>query len=74
MDYKKLRFPLMLSLTLGLAPWFPEPHIWGKIKWLAGGAEGMQGADYFDILLHGAPWVYLIVTVIIMLKKQIQNQ
>ena len=33
---------LLLCLTLGLAPFFPEPHLWGKIKWIAGGANGMQ--------------------------------
>lgn len=55
---------LMLSLTLGLAPFFPEPHIWGKLKWIAGGANGMQFMDWFDALLHGAPWVYLVWVVI----------
>lgn len=56
----KLFTPLLLSLTLGLAPFFPEPHIVGKIRWIAGGAEGMQMMDYFDLLFHGAPWAYLI--------------
>ena len=45
-------------------PWygsfFPEPHIWGKIKWVAGGATGMTFKDWFDILLHGVPFVLLI--------------
>lgn len=48
-------------LTLGLAPFFPEPHIVGKIRWVAGGAVGMQATDWFDLLLHGAPWIALIV-------------
>lgn len=56
-----LRFPILLALTLGLAPFFPEPHIWGKIKWLWGGGIGMQSMDYFDVVLHGTPWVYLII-------------
>ena len=47
-------------LTLGMAPFFPEPHIWGKIKWVAGGATGMTFKDWFDILLHGVPFVLLI--------------
>lgn len=51
---------VLLVLTLGLAPYFPEPHLWGKIKWLVGGAKGMQGADYFDVLLHGAPFILII--------------
>ena len=56
--------PLVLSLTLGLAPFFPEPHIWGKIKWVMGGAVGMQPLDYFDLVFHGTPWVWLVVSLI----------
>jgi len=55
----KLLFALVLALTLGLAPFVPEPHIFGKIRWVFGGAKGMQAIDYFDMVLHGAPWVYL---------------
>ncbi|MEO9476839.1 MAG: hypothetical protein ABJG41_14950 [Cyclobacteriaceae bacterium] len=51
---------VIVCLTLGLAPFVPEPHIVGKARWLLGGAEGMQMMDYFDLLLHGAPWVYLL--------------
>ncbi len=51
----------MLSLTLGLAPFFPEPHVIGKVRWVLGGAVGMQAIDYWDLFLHGAPWLYLIV-------------
>ncbi len=54
------KFVLILCLTLGLAPYYPEPHIWGKIKWISGGAVGMQLIDWFDVLLHGIPWVLLI--------------
>lgn len=59
-----LRFPIMLALTLGLAPFFPEPHIWGKIKWLWGGGVGMKPMDYFDVVFHGTPWVYLMVVLV----------
>jgi hypothetical protein len=51
---------LLLCLTLGLAPYFPEPHIVGKIQWIAGGAKGMQVIDWFDTLLHGFPFVLLL--------------
>jgi hypothetical protein len=51
---------IMASLTLGLAPFFPEPHIWGKLKWIWGGAVGMQALDWFDVLFHGWPWVLLL--------------
>ena len=56
----KLRFAIIASLTLGLAPFFPEPHIWGKIKWILGGAKGMEIMDWFDTIMHGTPWVLLI--------------
>ena len=50
---------ILACLTLGLAPFFPEPHILGKIRWVAGGAVGMQPVDWFDLLQHGLPWVLL---------------
>lgn len=50
----------IFCLTLGLAPFFPEPHIWGKIKWIAGGAVGMKMLDWLDFLYHGLPWVLLL--------------
>ncbi len=51
---------LILALTLGLAPFFPEPHIVGKMRWVAGGGVGMQLMDYFDLVFHGLPWILLI--------------
>lgn len=58
---------LIASLTLGLAPFNP-PHIWGKIQWLLGGnafsgEDAMQGQDWFDFLLHGTPWVLLLISI-----------
>ncbi|MEZ0486732.1 hypothetical protein [Fibrella aquatica] len=47
-------------LTLGLAPFLPEPHLIGKLRWLMGGANGMTLMDWGDLLFHGAPWVGLI--------------
>ena len=54
------RLVILLCLTIGLAPFFPEPHIFGKLKWMLGGAEGMTIMDWFDVLLHGLPFVLLI--------------
>jgi hypothetical protein len=51
---------ILLCLTLGLAPFFPEPHIVGKLKWITGGTVGMQLMDWFDVLLHGLPWLLLL--------------
>lgn len=54
--------PLTISLTLGLAPFSPEPHLLGKLRWLNGDTSGMQALDYFDLLLHGAPWVWFLIS------------
>lgn len=62
------RIILGLCLTLGLAPFFPEPHLWGKIKWIMGGAEGMKPIDWFDVLQHGFPFILLTRLVVIKLK------
>ena len=58
---KQLQIPILLSLTLGLAPFFPEPHILSKLRWIVGGADGMELLDWFDVLLHGSPWIYLFI-------------
>ena len=48
------------ALTLGLAPFVPEPHVWEKLKLLAAG-DLARPIDIFDLLLHGAPWVLLAI-------------
>lgn len=57
-------------LTLGLAPFFPEPHLLGKIKWIAGGAVGMAPMDWFDVVLHGFPFVLLLRLVVLKILKR----
>lgn len=46
------------SLTLGLAPFVPEPHVWEKLKMLFSGML-VQPIDVFDLALHGLPWMLL---------------
>ena len=56
------RIPLALALlgavTLGLAPFFPEPHIWEKLKMLAAGSL-TRPLDIFDLAFHALPWLLL---------------
>lgn len=59
------RLVVLACLTLGLAPFSPEPHLIGKIRWVAGGAVGMQVMDWFDLFFHGLPWLLLSRLVII---------
>ena len=54
-----LLFPAIACLTLGLAPYWPLPHVVEKLLWLAQG-RALQPIDWFDLLLwHGAPWIWL---------------
>lgn len=52
-------YVILLVATLGLAPYTPEPHVWGKVKWILGGAKNMQILDWGDFLMHGFPWILL---------------
>ena len=61
---------ILLCLTLGLAPFFPEPHIVGKLKWVTGGAFGMKPMDWFDVVLHGFPFLLLIRLLILKMTKK----
>jgi hypothetical protein len=54
---------ILASFTLGLAPFTPEPHIWEKLKMLAGGTLS-RPIDIFDLILHGLPWLLLILRLI----------
>jgi hypothetical protein len=51
---------ILACLTLGLAPFLPEPHLVEKVRWVANGAEGMRHIDWFDLVLHGSPWIVLL--------------
>lgn len=65
---KSWPFWLLLSLTLGLAPFKPEPHLIGKIRWVLGGARGMQAMDWVDLFVHAAPWVMLLLSALGILR------
>jgi hypothetical protein len=60
---------LIACLTLGLAPFSPEPHIWEKIQWVFSGAQGMKLIDWIDLVMHGTPWAMLLVSIIYKFKK-----
>ena len=71
----KRYLPVILAcLTLGLAPYVPEPHLVGKIRWILGGARGMQPLDWWDAIQHGAPWLVLIYFVLADLVEKISNR
>ncbi len=51
------------ALTLGLAPFVPEPHIVEKLRMLAQGTL-TRPIDMFDLAFHAAPWLLLIAKLI----------
>ena len=59
LDRIPLHMLVLAALLLGLAPFFPEPHIWEKLKMLAVG-ELVRPLDIFDLLMHGTPVVLLL--------------
>ncbi len=59
---------VVLCLTLGLAPFSPEPHIWEKLKML--GAGGLvKPVDIFDLLMHSLPFSLLGLKLMFPQKK-----
>lgn len=66
-------FFIALCASLGLAPFFPEPHIWQKLKMLADGTL-TRPVDIFDFVMHGIPWVLLTLKVVWVLGKDKKEQ
>ncbi len=59
LDKFPLLFCVAFALTLGLAPFMPEPHIWEKLKMLSAGTLA-KPVDILDLGLHGALWLLLL--------------
>jgi hypothetical protein len=75
--FKKYKSQLLNALLFcvvpGLLPFSAEPHIVGKVRWVMGGAVGMQPMDYFDLVLHGSPFVYLAFVLNKMLRENLST-
>jgi hypothetical protein len=50
---------VLACATLGLAPFNP-PHVVEKLGMLGRG-ELVRPIDWFDLAMHGAPWVVLLL-------------
>ncbi len=57
---------IVICLTLGLAPFSP-PHIVEKLQMLVKG-KLVRPIDWFDMIMHGAPWVVLIIKGVLRVK------
>lgn len=62
-DNMPLWIAIAMALTLGLAPFVPEPHIVEKLRMLAAGTM-TRPLDIFDLMLHAAPWLMLLIKVV----------
>ena len=67
------RIPLLLlvplALFLGLAPFAPEPHLWEKLKMLAGGTLS-RPIDILDLLYHGVPVLLLALKLVLIARRR----
>jgi hypothetical protein len=72
--FLKIPLPLLVvvCLTLGLAPFTPEPHLLEKLKMLTAG-ELTRPIDIFDLVLHGTPWVLLVLKLYLLTTDKIQE-
>lgn len=68
LDQIPLNILILAALTLGLAPFLPEPHIWEKLRMLWAG-NLVKPLDIFDLLLHAAPWLLLAAKLLRMLWR-----
>ena len=59
---------ILACLTLGLAPFTP-PHIWEKLQMLMKGRH-VRPIDWYDLVLHGTPWVLLILKAVAALLRK----
>lgn len=63
LDNIPLGMLVAVALLLGLAPFFPEPHVWEKLKMLMDGSL-VRPIDILDLVLHGAPWILLLLKLV----------
>ncbi len=63
LDQIPLLILILFCATLGLAPFTPEPHIVEKLRMLFQGTL-TKPIDIFDLLMHGTPWILLILKLI----------
>ena len=59
---------ILFCLTLGLAPFFPKPHVWEKLKMISSGTL-VRPIDRFDLIMHVAPRILLLIKIVLTMKK-----
>ena len=64
---------IVIAVTLGLAPFSPQPHVVEKLAMLFNGTLS-KPIDIFDFLLHGTPWVLLVVKLVRLGLMQVKGE
>ena len=59
---------ILFCLTLGLAPFFPIPHVWEKLKMFSSG-NLVRPIDWLDLIMHAAPWILLLIKIVLTMKE-----
>lgn len=59
-DRIPLMYLVLITIFLGLAPFFPEPHLWEKLKMLSAGTL-TKPLDIFDLFWHSWPIALLLI-------------
>ncbi len=62
-DELSLPVLLLAAILLGLAPFHPEPHLVEKLRMLSNGTL-TRPLDIFDLLLHAAPSLLLVIKLV----------
>ena len=68
--WDRVKVPLLFSVTIGLAPFAPEPHVIMGARHLVEGT--MSGMDWVELLGHGAPWAVLIWRLVAVTRDQLR--
>lgn len=63
---------LIACASLGLAPFAPAPHVIEKLSMLLRG-QLVQPIDWFDLVMHGAPWTLLVGKAIVAVGRRDPN-
>ena len=62
LDKIPFRTAIIMTIFLGLAPFYPEPHLWQKLNMLVVG-DLVKPIDIFDMLFHMAPGLVLLAKI-----------
>lgn len=65
LDY---RFLIPIALLLGLAPFYPQPHIVEKIRMLMAGTL-KRPIDIFDLFWHAWPFALLLYRIVLDIRR-----